>query len=278
MPNSNGNSRLPPNSHHKNLIISLISLIFFGLEILFRIFKCYLGEFYSLFWINFAFLIFLFYWPTYFSANPAIGQPISQRERYRIFLTALLRAIFYLICFSILLVIILFFLKKGISDTLQFLPLLLFWPLYVSIQVRRNFRHIILPFAISMVTLVSIQLTNPANPTLKTFDNHLTGFEKVVAMVKSGEIATSANQVGAEILLPCEYRHLVGCPHRKIRISKEGKTDVIFFCSEMSFWGNRIAGFVYRSDNKDISVNTSGNSGILEVRKLKDNWFWQVEN
>lgn len=271
MENFNGNSRLPPSYHSKNLIISLIALIFFVLEIIFRIFKCNLGEFYSLFWINFTWIIFLFYWPTYFSANPSISQPISKRERYRIFLTALLRAIFYLICFSILLVIILAILKKGISDTLTFLPLLLFWPLYVSIQVRQNLRYIILPFVISMVTLVSIQLTNPVNPTLETFDQHLTGFEKVVAMVKSGEIATK--QAGSEILLPCKYRHLVGCPHRKIWTTKEGTTDIIFFCTEMSVWGNRMAGFVYRSDNKDISENVAN----LDVKKLKDHWFWRVE-
>lgn len=273
MENFNGTSRLPLSYRRKNLIISLVSLIFFVLEIIFRIFKCNLGEFYSLFWINFTFLILLFYWPTYFSANPAISQPASKRERYRIFLTALLRAIFYLISFSILLVIILAFLKKGISDTLMFLPLLLFWPIYVLIQVRQNFRESVLPFAISMVTLVAIQLTNPVNPTLETFEQHLTGFEKVVAMVKSTEIATSVNQAGMEILLPCEYRHLVGCPHRKIRITKEGTTDIIFFCSEMSFWGNRVAGFIYRSDNKDITKNVAN----LEVKKLKTHWFWQVE-
>lgn len=274
----NGNSAMPPSDRtDKAIVISVISLLLAALEIIFRIFKCNLGEYYSLFWINFGFLIFLFYWPTYFSANPAISHPVSFRERYRIFLTALLRAIFYLITVSIILVLILAVFRKGINDTLQFWPLLVFWPIYVIIQVKQNFRQLILPFTIAMLTMVGIQFTTPANPTLETFDRHLPAFEKIVALVKTGEINTKPDRTLSEIELPCEYRYLVGCPHRKIRLKKEGNTNIIFFCSEMPFWGNKTTGFVYRSDRKDISVTPSANSPYLEIKKLKDHWFWQVE-
>ena len=257
----------------KAIAISAISLLLAAIEIIFRIFKCNLGEYYSLFWINFGFLTFLFYWPTYFSANPAIRHPVSFQERYRIFLTALLRAIFYLITFSIILVLILAVFQKGINDTLQFWPLLVFWPIYVIIQVKHNFRQVIVPFAIGMLTMVGIQFTTPANPTLETFDRHLPAFEKIVAMVRKGEL----NPNLSKIELPCEYRYLVGCPHRKISLTKEGNTNIIFFCSEISFWENKTTGFVYRSDRKDISAKPSVKSPYLEVKKLKEHWFWQVE-
>jgi len=259
-------------------LISLILLVFCCLELIFRIFKCYLGEFVSLFWINFAFLIFLFYWPTYFSTNPAITQPGSLIEEYRIILTALFRAIFFLIVFSILLVISLAVLKKGISDTLLFWSFLFLWPIYVFIQVKHNLRKAIVPFSLTIITMILILFTIPANPTRETFNTHLKAFEEVVVMVKSGEIKTPPGQVVSEVILPCQYRYLVGCPNRKITITKEANTNSIFFCSDLAVWGNRRTGFVYRSDNKDITVKPSGNSPYLEVRKLKDNWFWKIED
>lgn len=262
----------------KVLIISLILLIFCCLELIFRIYKCYLGEFVSLFWINFGLLTFLFYWPTYFSANPAISKTLSLKEEYRIFLTALLRAIFFLMIYAIVLVIILAFWKIGISDTLLFWPLLFFWLIYVLIQVKQNFSKVILPFSITIITMILILFTIPANPKEETFNHHLKSFEEVVAMVKSGKIKTVPGQVVSEVLLPCQYRHLVGCPNRKISITKDGNTNIIFFCSDLAVWGNRNTGFVYRSDHKDISVKPSGNYPYLEVRKLKDNWFWKIED
>lgn len=275
----NGNSATPPSDRdNRAIVISAILLLLAALEIIFRIFKCNLGEYYSLFWINFAFLIFLFYWPTYFSANPTISHPGSFRERYRIFLTALLRAIFYLITVSIILVFILAVFQKGIDDTLQFWPLLVLWPIYVIIQVKHKFRQVIVPFAIAMLTMVGIQFTTPANPSLETFDRHLPALEKIVAMVRTGELNPKSDRTLSEVELPCQYRYLVGCPHRKIRINKEGNTNTIFFCSEMSFWENKTTGFVYRSDNKDISVTPSATSPYLAVKKLKEHWFWQVES
>lgn len=259
-------------------LISLILLVFCCLELIFRIFKCYLGEFVSLFWINFAFLIFLFYWPTYFSANPAITQPASLKEEYRIFMTALLRSIFFLIIFSILLVISLAVLKKGISDTLLFWTFLFLWPIYIFIQVKQNFRKAIVPFSLTIITMILILLTIPANPTLETFNTHFKSFEEVVAMVKSGEIKTPPGQVVSEVLLPCQYRHLVGCPNRKISIQKIGKINIIYFCSDIAVLENKITGFVYRSDNEDISVKSSVKSPEVEIVKLKDHWFWEVEN
>ncbi|MFB2970119.1 hypothetical protein ACE1CD_14180 [Aerosakkonema sp. BLCC-F183] len=259
-------------------IISLILVIFCCLELIFRIYKCYLGEFVSLFWINFALLTFLFYWPTYFSANQAISQTVSVQEEYRIFLTALLRAIFFLIIYAIGLVLMLAVWKIGISDTLLFWPLLFFWVIYTVIQVKQNFPKIIIPFSLTIITTILVLLTVPANPTLATFDRHLQSFEEVVAMVKSGEIKTPPGQAVSEVLLPCDYRHLVGCPNRKISITKEGYINTIFFCSDLGVWGNRKTGFIYRSDRKDISVKPSGNYPYLEVRKLKNHWFWKVED
>lgn len=261
----------------KVLFISLILIIFWCLEIIFRIFKCYLGEFVTLFWINFAFLTFLFYWPTYFSPNLAISQPSSLKERYRIFLTALLRAIFFLLVYSIVLVIMLALWKIGISDTLLFLPLLILWQIYVVIQVKQNFRKVIIPFLLTITIVISILFTIPANPTLETFNNHLKSFEEVVAMVKSGEIKTDRDRVVSEVLLPCQYRHLVGCPNRKITITKEGNTNSIFFCSDLSAWANGKTGFVYRSDDKDISRKSGDRENFVEVKKLKNHWFWLVE-
>ena len=269
-----------PDVRRKPLVwrISLILLLLSGLEIIFRIFKCNLGEYYALFWINFIFLTFLFYWPTYFSANAAISQPSSRKERYRIFLTALLRAIFYLIVFSIILVIILAVFQKGINDTLLFRPLLVIWPIYTFLQVKRNFRQALWPFLISISTMILIQFTTPANPTLATFDAHLAAFEKVVAMLKSGEIKPPNEKGNSEIELPCEYRYLVGCPHRKISIQTEGDTNIIFFCSEIQIRTNRMTGFVYRSDHKDMAGITANQLPDLEVKKIKDHWFWQVES
>ncbi|MCL1473655.1 hypothetical protein LAY57_23760 [Argonema antarcticum A004/B2] len=126
--------------------------------------------------------------------------------------------------------------------------------------------------------MILILLTIPANPTLETFNTHSKAFEEVVAIVKSGEIKTPPGQVVSQVILPCQYRYLVGCPNRKISITKQANTNIIFFCSDLAAWGNKNTGFVYRSDNEDISVKSSEKSPYLEVRKLQDNWFWKIED
>jgi hypothetical protein len=295
--------------------VSLIILILGILELIFKIFRCALGEYYSLFWIHLLFLIALFYWPQYVSGRFSQRTGLFSGE-FRLFLSALIKAAYYLLFVAVIFVLILFIFRKAITDSMLFLPLLLFWPIYVFEQTKPNFKRAIIPFTISMVTMVAIQLTNPANPKLETFNAYLKDFEAVVSMVKNGEIKPDQedaetrgrgdtgsslttfypssskleslgfrNEVSlrpfqdteeSEAELPCQYRHLVGCPNRKIRIESSGKAKVIYFCNELKMWGAGREDFVYRSDGKDISVKSVGN-GNLEIRKLRNNWFWKVE-
>ena len=256
----------------RSLLVSLILLILGILELIVKIFRCDLGEYYSLFWIHLIFLISLFYWPQYISGivYPRIGLLSSE---FRLFLNSLLKAAYYLLFVAVILVLILVIFRKAITDSMLFLPLILFWPIYVYHQIKPNVKPAILPFTISMVTLVAIQFTNPANPKLETFDAYLKDFEAVVLMVKNGEI--KPNDGGTEAELPCQYRHLVGCPNRKIGIQKEGNARVIYFCNEIKMWGSGREDFIYRSDGKDISIKDSENG--KEIRKLRDNWFWKIE-
>ncbi len=254
--------------------VSLILLILGILELTLKIFRCALGEYYSLFWIHLIFLIALFYWPQYLSGRFPQQTGLFSAE-FRLFLSAAIKAAYYLLFVSVIFVLILFIFRKAITDSMLFLPLVLFWPIYVFEQTKPNFKPAILPFTISMVTMVAIQFTNPANPKLETFNVYLKDFEAVVSMVKNLEIKPDdAGESEAE--LPCQYRHLVGCPNRRIRIENAGNAKVIYFCNEIKMWGAGREEFIYRSDGKDIPVKPAGN-GKVEIRKLRDNWFWKVE-
>jgi hypothetical protein len=257
--------------------ISLVLLIIGCLDIVLKIFRCYLGEYYSLFWIHLLFLISLFYWPQYLSGRFYLPQTSLLSSHFRLFLNSLMKAAYYLLAVSLILLLILSVLRQGISDSVIFLPLLFFWPVYVFFQVRPYIKQALLPFSISMMTLLAIQFTNPANPSLETFNNYVNDFEVIVSRVQSGEIKPENNQGLLEIELPCQYRHLVGCPNRKARIEKEGNTTLIYFCNKIRLGGSGREEFVYRSDGKNISVNSSDQSKHLEVRQLTDRWFWKAE-
>lgn len=254
--------------------VSLILLILGILELILKIFRCTLGEYYSLFWIHLIFLIALFYWPQYLSGRFSQQTGLFSAE-FRLFLSALIKAAYYLLFVSVIFVLILFIFRKAITDSMLFLPMLLFWPIYVFEQIKPNFKRAMIPFTISILTMLAIQLTNPANPKLETFNAYVKDFETVVSMVKNGEV--KPDDVGkSEAELPCQYRHLVGCPNRQIRIENLGKAQVIYFCNELKMWGAGRKEFIYRSDGKNISVKP-GLNGNLEIRKLTDNWFWKVE-
>ncbi|MFB2897710.1 hypothetical protein ACE1CI_32735 [Aerosakkonemataceae cyanobacterium BLCC-F50] len=169
---------------------------------------------------------------------------------------------------AILMGFILSYLQQGVSDYLLFLPLLIIWPIYAFWELKQHCKKVIFPLAISIFTLVAIQLMNVPNPSLATFDEYFPAFAEVAAMVKRGELLTeTTNNQKSEIKLPCKYRYLVGCPNRKIVVKQQGKAIEIFFCQDRSRFSQGITGFIYRSDGKDISNQ--------EIRKLKENWFWQ---
>jgi hypothetical protein len=268
---------LESDRNSKSLAISSVLAILAVLEFVLKIWRCQLGEYYSLFWIHLGFLIFLFYWPIYLS--PRFFLPPSElfSGYFRLFVNALVKAAYYLLFVAIALVISLVVFRKGISDSVVFLPLLLFWPVYVFQQVQPDFKSAVLPFVLSVGTIVGIQFTNPANPSFATFNSYLKDFETVVAMVKSGEIKPERDDL-LEVELPCQYRYLVGCPNRKIRIEKVDNAIAIYFCQNIWMWGRGREQFVYRSDNKHVAVKSGESKEKLEIVKLRDRWFWQVED
>ncbi|MFB2933811.1 hypothetical protein ACE1B6_00890 [Aerosakkonemataceae cyanobacterium BLCC-F154] len=250
------------------LRVALIVLIVSFLELIFRRFKCDLGEFFGLFWVNFLFLLVLFYWPPYLAKKFKGDLPNSLAIRFSLFFNILLKVAFYMLFIAILMAFILSYLQQGISDNLLFLPLIVIWPIYAFLELRQDLKKVILPFVISLFTLIAIQLLNVPNPTLATFDRYFASFKEVAIMVETGELSadTSNNQV-SEIKLPCKYRYLVGCPNRKIVVKQQKNATEIFFCQDRSRFSQGIKGFVYRSDGSEIT--------LLGRRRLRENWFWQ---
>jgi hypothetical protein len=169
---------------------------------------------------------------------------------------------------AVVMAFILSYLQQGVSDNLLFLPLVIIWPVYAFLELKQHFIKAILPFGISIFTLIAIQLINIENPSLENFDKYFSAFSEVAVMVERGELSpdTINNQI-SEIKLPCKYRYLVGCPNRKIVVKQQENATEIFFCEDRSRFSPGITGFVYRSDDKDISNQ--------EIRKIKNNWFWQ---
>ena len=250
------------------LRVALIVLIVSGLELIFRRFKCDLGEFFGLFWVNFLFLLVLFYWPPYLARKFKGDLPNSLATRFSLFFNVLLKVAFYMLFIAILMAFILSYLQQGISDNLLFLPLIIIWPVYAFLELTQDFKKVILPFAISIFTLVVIQLMNVPNPTLATFDQYFVAFKEVAIMVEKGELAEEpSNNEISEIKLPCKYRYLVGCPNRKILVKQQGNATEIFFCQNQARFSEGITGFLYLSDGKNIS-----NQKLI---KLKEKWFWQ---
>ncbi|MGA9377613.1 MAG: hypothetical protein WBV73_02330 [Phormidium sp.] len=250
------------------LRVALIVFIVSFLELIFRRFKCDLGEFLGLFWVNFLFLLVLFYWPPYLARKFKGDLPNSLATRFSLFFKVLFKVAFYMLFIAILMAFILSYLQQGISDNLLFLPLIIIWPVYAFLELRQDLKKVILPFLISIFTLIAIQLLNVPNPTLATFDQYFAAFKEVAIMVEKGELSadTSNNQV-SEIKLPCKYRYLVGCPNRKIVVKQQRNATEIFFCQDRSRFSQGIKGFVYRSDGEDISNQ--------KMRKIRENWFWQ---
>lgn len=265
----NSADNLPPTGNNSLVLrVAVIVLVVSCLELVFRQFKCNLGEFFGLFWVNFLFLLVLFYWPPYLARKFKGNLQNSLATRFGLFFNVLFKVAFYMLFVAMSMAFILGYLQLGVSDYLLFLPLLIIWPIYAFFELKQHFRKAILPFIISLFTLVAIQLLNVPSPSLATFDEYFPAFAEVAAMVQRGELAgeTSNNQV-SEIKLPCKYRYLVGCPNRKIVVKQQEKTTEIFFCQDRSRLVQGITGFIYRSDSKDISNQ--------EIRKLRENWFWQ---
>ncbi|MBE9224831.1 hypothetical protein IQ264_05030 [Phormidium sp. LEGE 05292] len=250
------------------LRVALIVLIVSCLELIFRKFKCNLGEFFGLFWVNFLFLLVLFYWPPYLARKFNGNLSNSLAARFSLFFNVLFKIAFYMLFMAIFMVFILSYLQQGVSDYLLFVPLLIIWPIYAYLELKQHFIKCTLPLVISVFTLVVIQFLNVSNPSLATFDEYFPAFAEVAAMVQRGELPaqTSNNQI-SEIKLPCKYRYLIGCPNRKIVVKQQGNATEIFFCQDRSRFSQGITGFVYRSDGSDISNQ--------KIRKLKENWFWQ---
>lgn len=265
----NSDRNLSPNGNNfLALRVAVVVLIASCLELIFRQFKCNLGEFFGLFWVNFLFLLVLFYWPVYLTKKLNGDLLSSLTIRFVLFFNVLFKVAFYMLFVAIAMVFVLSYLQQAVSDNLLFLPLLFIWPIYAVLELKQYLRKAILPFLISICTLVTIQFLNIHNPSLASFDEDLPAFTEVVNLVQRGELPADKtdNQV-SEIKLPCKYRYLVGCPNRKIVVKQQGKAIEIFFCQDRSRFSQAITGFVYRSDGEDISNQ--------EIRKLKDNWFWQ---
>lgn len=258
--------------HNRNnflaLRVAVVVLIASCLELIFRQFKCKLGEFFGLFWVNFLFLLVLFYWPLYLKKKFNGNLLNSLAIRFSLFFNALLKVAFYMLFLAIAMVFTLSYLQQSVSDNLLFLPLLFIWPIYAFWELKQYLRKAVLPFLVSVFTLITIQFLNIENPNLASFDEYLPAFTEVVNLVERGELTQDkTNSQVSEIKLPCKYRYLVGCPNRKIVVKQRGKAIEIFFCQDRSRFSQAITGFVYRSDGEDISNQ--------EIRKLKDNWFWQ---
>ena len=265
----NSDHNLSPNKNNfLALRVAVVVLIASCLELIFRQFKCNLGEFFGLFWVNFLFLLVLFYWPVYLIKKFNGDLLNSLATRFSLFFNVLLKVAFYMLFVAIAMAFTLSYLQQSVSDNLLFLPLLFIWPIYAFLELKQYLRKAILPFLISICALITIQFLNIHNPSLASFDEDLPAFTEVVNLVQRGELlAEKTHSKVSEIKLPCKYRYLVGCPNRKIIVKQRGKAIEIFFCPDRSRFSQAITGFVYRSDGVDISNQ--------EIRKLKANWFWQ---
>ncbi len=103
------------------------------------------------------------------------------------------------------------------------------------------------------------------------FKLNLNDREKIVEMVKSGELYNETSYGSHLIKLPEGYKHL-SKGGGEIVVEQEGETLKIFFFTFRGILDN-FSGFAYISDDSKL-LNTDFNGDFDQILIKKDHWFW----
>lgn len=143
---------------------------------------------------------------------------------------------------------------------------------YFIRNVRKERYRSIIPFSISIITILIIWFVPFTNIILEIdFKMNLKDREKVVSMIQTGELVPDISYNESLITLPKGYAHL-SKGGGQVVVEREGeKLKVLFF----TFRGilDNFSGFTYISDNSELQKG-SFNADLHQVRKKKDNWYW----
>lgn len=155
------------------------------------------------------------------------------------------------------------------------------WMLYFCLRfkgyLRRGF-----PVLLMGITILGYMITfnNFSYPSEANFHRNFSKYNAVVEMVESGKLKpkkyypVSKNdktyQRGS-LNLPCEYSYLVACSSY---VEKLDNITEIYFCT-MNSISVVFRGFVYRSDDYDLTLNNEpGGVYGYQYKKLREHWFY----
>ncbi len=126
-------------------------------------------------------------------------------------------------------------------------------------------RRPIIPLAINWLTLFLIIVgTHSSFPVFLNFWMNLADREAVIEMVKEGELKDGD-------WVPADYRHVSGS--KNIHSSSDQESLEVRF-ENSGFWLTHRSRFIYRDDDKIPTDSTTKCVGILELKKMKENWYW----
>jgi len=158
-----------------------------------------------------------------------------------------------------------------------FFATLIFSIRYLILELRtNNYRELksyrfMVPIFIALLTfLITIQIPFNELSIHNNFEKHYEQREKVVTMIKGGEL-NSNSSTNNFIQLPPEYEHLSRGGGKVMVRREDGVIKVFFF----TFRGilDSFSGFMYSSDNQRPTRNEF-NGDFKEFEKFREHWFW----
>lgn len=160
-----------------------------------------------------------------------------------------------------------------------FFIIILFMNITLSIihivrHVREDKFRAIIPLTIGIIALLIIRFVPLVNIAITLdFNMNFNDREKVVSMIKAGELQPNVFYNNSLISLPKDYAHL-SKGGGEVVIEREGdRLKVLFFTFRGMLSGS--TGFVYVSDDSGLYAGDFG-TDFIQIKKKKENWYWMI--
>jgi hypothetical protein len=143
--------------------------------------------------------------------------------------------------------------------------------LHLFLGFKRHRLYAVLPLTLNLAASWIAAAVPWTSVTLdQDFRWNLAAREKVVGMVRSGELHSDRPDEPDLIHLPFWYGHV--SEDGVIMLERRGDATAIFFFTFRGILDN-FSGFIYRSDDNP-PFNSDFGGDFKEMKKLRSHWFW----
>lgn len=155
-----------------------------------------------------------------------------------------------------------------------FFLIIIIWSfIFGLIQMKNQKIKAFIPIIINIATVIIIYIVPFSTLTLEMdFYSNLNAREDVINKITNGELVPNVPYNDSLINLPAKYKNLSKGGGDIVVEYENENLNVLFF----TFRGvmDNFSGFMYMSDDNEPERNDLSCTQILEVKKLKNHWYW----